>query len=297
MQRRLFLKNTALSAVAISASGFISFDGEKYISDCETTSDILGPFYRPNSPLRNNLAIKDSKGALVELSGIIKHNDCKTPFKKAKIELWHCSSDGNYDNSTDAFTYRGTTYSDDNGQYTFTTNLPVPYDVGGGNIRPAHFHLMVSAGGYQPLITQLYFAGDAHISKDAYASSKQAERRILKVQSLTNGNKKVIFNVSMSDKLAAEPAALKNLTGVYVDVNDKEKKIEFFEDKNELWMKNEVYGMSLVYIGNNKFQYPGLPSPGSYTFLFEITAPGMVKLTSYLVTVKGEKRESVAMKT
>ena len=58
MQRRDFIKNTSLSAVAVSASGFIRFDGKQYVGDCETTTDILGPFYRPDSPVRNNLVIK-----------------------------------------------------------------------------------------------------------------------------------------------------------------------------------------------------------------------------------------------
>ena len=59
MKRRDFIKTTALSAVAISASGFIRRDGNRYVGDCETTTDILGPFYRPDSPVRNNLVIND----------------------------------------------------------------------------------------------------------------------------------------------------------------------------------------------------------------------------------------------
>jgi hypothetical protein len=37
MQRRNFIKNTALSAIAISATGFVHFDGERYLGDCATT--------------------------------------------------------------------------------------------------------------------------------------------------------------------------------------------------------------------------------------------------------------------
>ena len=130
MQRRTFIKTTALSAVAISASGFIRFDGNRYVGDCETTTDILGPFYRPDSPVRNNLVVKGAPGDLIELKGIIKHKDCVTPYKNAKIELWHCSSQGVYDNTSADYLYRGTTYCDDKGQYLFKTILPVPYDTG-----------------------------------------------------------------------------------------------------------------------------------------------------------------------
>ena len=49
MKRRTFLKTSALSAIAVSATGFVRLEGDRYVGDCETTSDILGPFYRPDS--------------------------------------------------------------------------------------------------------------------------------------------------------------------------------------------------------------------------------------------------------
>jgi hypothetical protein len=55
------------------------------VGDCETTSDILGPFYRPNSPVRRNLVDKGEKGTLVELSGKIKHLDCVSPYKMLRL--------------------------------------------------------------------------------------------------------------------------------------------------------------------------------------------------------------------
>lgn len=75
MQRRNFIKNTVLSAIAISATGFVHFDGQRYVGDCATTSDILGPFYRPDSPVRNMLAIKGEKGDPINLLGKVLHDD------------------------------------------------------------------------------------------------------------------------------------------------------------------------------------------------------------------------------
>jgi catechol 1,2-dioxygenase len=279
MQRRTFIRNTALCAVAVSASGFVHFDGNHYVGDCETTTDILGPFYRPDSPVRNNLVIKGEPGSPVELSGYIKYSDCTTPFKKAKIELWHCSSTGVYDNTSNEYRYRGTVYSNDEGHYSFNTVLPVPYEAGGGRMRPAHFHLMITAEGYQPLITQLYFSGDAYIATDLSSSAPTAKRRILEVQNSKDKTKKVLFDVSMSHTLAAEPAAIDKLTGVYIDDNNKSKKTEFFTKNHELWKKNNVFGVNLEYIGNNTFQYPGLPAGTHSTFHFELMASGSIKLT------------------
>jgi catechol 1,2-dioxygenase len=296
MQRRAFIKNTTLCAVAVSAYGFVRFDGNHYVGDCETTTDILGPFYRPNSPLRSNLVLKGEGGTLIELSGIILHNDCKTPYSKAKIELWHCDAKGVYDNSSAAYRYRGTIYSDENGRYAFNTILPVPYDAGGGHVRPAHFHLMITAKGYQPLVTQLYFSGDANISKDLYASSAIAKKRILDTETLKDGTKKVSYNITMSEILPAEPAAIDKLSGIYIDEKEKDKKIEFFKKNNLLWMKNEVFGENFEYSGNNTFEYPGLPEGMYATLNFEIMPAGSIKLTYNYIDDDLIKHTSVSVK-
>jgi len=278
MQRRTFIKNTAISAVAVSAFGFIRFDGGRYTGDCETTTDILGPYYRPGSPLRNNLLIAGEKGTLAELSGIVKHHDCVSPYKNAKVELWHCDNRGIYDNESKDFKYRGTTYTDESGRYSFQTILPVAYGSG-EIIRPAHYHLMITAEGYQPLVTQLYFAGDPKIVLDAAAKSPASKNRILKVQTLKDGSKKVLYDVSMAQTLAVEAAAIDKLTGTYTAVKDPKNKKELFRKENGLWMKNEVFGEMYVYKGNNTFEYPGMPA-GSYGLLkFELLASGGVRLT------------------
>ena len=296
MQRREFIKNTTLCAVAVSATGFISFDGQKYIGDCETTSDILGPFYRPNSPVRTNLVINGAKGDLIELSGIIQNSDCTTPCRNAKIELWHCDGNGVYDNNTDAFRYRGTTFSDDKGLYSFNTILPVPYDAGGGLIRPAHFHMMITADGYPPLVTQLYFSGDDKLQKDPWASSPVAKKRILEVQNLANGTKKVLFNASLSGKISADPASIGQLAGIYINESDKNKTTEIFKNKEKLWLKNEVFGESFEYAGNNTFRYPDPSKSVEWILQFEIIKTGQVKLTETIQEGTGEKKVWVSIK-
>ena len=211
MERRSFIKNASFGAIAVSASGFIRFDGKKYIGDCETTTDIIGPYYRPDSPVRNNFVIPGEPGVLVELSGTVKHDDCVTPYKNAKVELWHCANNGLYDNDTNEYRYRGTLFTDDGGRYVFNTILPVPYNAAGGPYRPAHFHLMITAEGYTPLITQLYFTGDPYLHSDPYSNSANSKKRILEVQTGTDGKKKVVYDISMAEKLDVEPASLEKL--------------------------------------------------------------------------------------
>lgn len=246
MKRRKFTKLAGLSAVALSTTGFIKFNGKSYEGDCETTTDILGPFYRPDSPERNNLVIAGMPGDIVELSGIVKHKDCKIPYKNAKVELWHCSSEGTYDNDSDEYRYRGTTYCDENGNYKFKTQMPVPYGVDEEFIRPAHFHLMISAKGYQNLITQIYFRGDPYLDQDIASSSFEGKIRTLDIFE-EDDIKKVVFDCNMNDHLKASHAALHKITGKYM--NDTNGNIvEYFENDGLLWKKNEVYGECYKYI-------------------------------------------------
>ena len=296
MHRRTFIKTAALSAIALSTFGYIHFDGEKFVGDCETTTDILGPFYMPGSPVRSNLIIEGEAGTPVELTGFIKHNDCLTPYSKAKIELWHCDNEGKYDLSKE-YRHRGTTFSDKDGKYAFHTIMPVPYTVGDGNIRPAHFHLIISAPGYQSLITQLYFSGDRYIKTDPYASSPRAERRILTADTLGDGTKRVTYNVSMAEILPVEPPSLEKLTGLYTGVDSWYKETEFFINDNTIWMKNGVYGDRFDYIGDNTFEYPGMPEGMLWKLKFEPQANGDIKLTITSTDNNLNIRRSVYLKS
>ena len=295
MKRQDFIKTTALSAVAISASGFIRFDGERYVGDCETTSDILGPFYRPNSPVRNNLRIKGDKGELTELRGYVSHNDCSTPYNNAKVEIWHCDVNGVYDNQSTEFRYRGTTFTDKKGFYSFQTILPVPYG-GAGFIRPAHFHLIVTAEGYQPLITQLYFSGDKHIKDDIWASSPNAKRRILNLEKDTNGITTVRYDVGMSKVLHLEAASIDKLIGKYTERNDKNKTADIFNFNNRLWKKNEAYGDKFEYVGNNIFEEANNPAGFYWNLEFKILPSSEIELTERFVDVDLSKKEFVYLK-
>lgn len=289
MQRRNFIKNTSLCAMAMSTTGFIKFNGTNYEGDCETTTDILGPFYRPDAPVRSNLLVKNSSGQEVILKGTVKHKDCIKPLRNACVELWHCSADGVYDNESSEFLYRGKTYCDEKGNYQFTTVIPVPYGVGNGQTRPAHFHMMISAPGYQSLITQLYFTGDKHIATDASASLPAAKRRILDVTN-SQGKKVVVFHVTMMEKLPADVSVIDRLTGSYIRSDNKEKQMEFYKRDNLLWIKDAGSingGYPLEYIGSNVFEYYGRPM--KYQFI--VQRDGSVKI-SYAGTTWSNVKES-----
>jgi len=105
-----------------------------------TPPDALGPFYEPGAPVRD----KVGEGYL--LSGVVRSSDGCAPIPGAQIEIWMAGPDGNYTDD-----YRAILFSDENGAYRFESHFPPPYSG-----RPPHHHLMVSAEGYQTLVTQHY---------------------------------------------------------------------------------------------------------------------------------------------
>ncbi len=277
MERRSFIRNSALCAFAVSASGFVKFNGTNYEGDCGTTTDILGPFYRPDAPLRTDLRIPNAAGQKIVLAGQVFHKDCKTPLKNACVEVWHCDGAGVYDNESPDFKYRAKTYCDDKGKYSFKTIMPVPYDTGDGSIRPAHYHMMITAEGYQAMITQLYFTGDKNIAKDGAASLPAAKSRILNIKDIAGGEKSVSFNVTMLEKIPADISVIDRLTGAYKRT-DNGKQEELYRKDNLLWIKDGTSingGYPLEYVGNNEFEYYGWESK----YRFTIQADGSIKLS------------------
>ena len=97
----------------------------------------------------------------------------------------------------------------------------------------------------------------------------------------------------MAVKLTVEPASLDKLAGKYVNEKDSN---ELFVKNKVLWLKNEVYGEDLEYIGNNTFQFPGLPTGMMGTLVFELSAGGGVKCTSSYTDEKGGMHTDVYIK-
>ena len=131
MLRRDFIQGTGMVAFGIGVFGKISWESGKFVGDNPTTTDILGPFYRPNAPMRSNINPKGYTGPVFHLTGKIYKADGKTPFPNCLVEIWQCDEHKVYDNITDDFRYRGSQRVGKTGSYHFTTTNPVPYSIGG----------------------------------------------------------------------------------------------------------------------------------------------------------------------
>jgi len=201
MDRKQFIITSSLAAFSLSAFGRVSLDEDnKFTGDCETTNDILGPFYRPKAPLRQSLVYKGLKGNIINIVGQVYSDDCKTKLEDVLVEIWHCNTDGEYDNESSEMLHRATWKTNKKGEYSFKTILPGKY-LNGKLYRPSHIHFRVSCKGHQELISQIYFAGDPHITEDPWASQKKAEHRILAVQPVDiSGGLQVSFDIFLKKK-------------------------------------------------------------------------------------------------
>lgn len=290
MKRRTFIEKSSLMAISLSAFGSIQWNGKNYVGDTPTTSDILGPFYRPGAPFKSNLIPSNSKGVPMILNGTIFKEDGKTPLKNALVEIWQCDEDQHYDNTSDDYLFRGAIKTTKDGIYEFKTIVPVPYKVDpddeNSHWRPAHIHMRVSVPDQQDLITQIYFKGDQYIEQDMAASSPQSVSRILSISTDPSGNKTVTFDVVMNKEFPLDNEGYNKIMGIYRMDNDN--MIEFYREDDLLFMKrNGQLVAGLKYIGDNTFE-GGLGYP---KVRFEMLEKGGTKAVVELARNKitGEK--------
>jgi protocatechuate 3,4-dioxygenase beta subunit len=158
----------------------------------ETESTVLGPFYIPNAPDYENGAniCLDGKGEPVWVQGRVL-NAKGRPISGAKIEVWQANEDGFYDVQQKGIqpdmNLRGVFTSEKDGRYSFRSAYPryypIPHDGPVGDMltamdrnpnRPAHLHFMVSAPGYEKLITHIFTPDCPWLKDDAVFGVKES---------------------------------------------------------------------------------------------------------------------------
>jgi protocatechuate 3,4-dioxygenase beta subunit len=251
MKRRKFIQDSALLALTVGVFGKIKWDGEKYVGGDPTTTDILGPFYRPGAPFKTDLVQAGTKGEILRFNGTVFGKDGKA-LKNALVEIWHCNENGEYDNISDNYVYRSSFKTNGDGKYNFRTIYPVPYAVNATLTRPAHIHMRVSANGVQDLVTQVYFKGDKHIAEDISAKDPSALNRILDMTKNAKNEMVVKFDVYLKEEYLLEASAFKKIEGLY-EMSDKSM-VEFYRDGDQLFAKiNGQIMEAMDYKGDNSF--------------------------------------------
>jgi catechol 1,2-dioxygenase len=288
MKRRAFIQKSTLTAFSISAFGAIQWNGKSFVGNSPTTTDILGPFYRPGAPMRENIVPANSAGSPMTLSGTIFKDDGKTPLKNVLVEVWQCDEQAVYDNMSDSYAFRGVAQTGSNGKYTFKTIIPVPYKADADDEtswRPAHIHMRVSVPGQQDLVTQIYFKDGKYNDTDTWASSPQAVNRIIEIVKNPTGGNAVTFDVVLNKEIPLDPEVYKKIAGLY---RMGDNNVEFIRNDDLLFVKrNGQLSVALKYIGNNTFE-GGLGYP---KVKFELLANGGSKaiVTTETNTYTGEK--------
>jgi catechol 1,2-dioxygenase len=128
---------------------------------CVPTEGVeLGPFYRPNAPRRVSLSDPSDPGEPLAVEGRVLAADRCQPLEGAIVEVWQANAAGDYDitergQDDTPYRFRALLQSGSGGAYAFDTIVPGQYGR-----RAKHIHYFVHAKGYEPLVTQLYFAGD-----------------------------------------------------------------------------------------------------------------------------------------
>jgi protocatechuate 3,4-dioxygenase beta subunit len=124
-----------------------------------TPEETAGPFFQPNSPLKNNFREPGVNGTSINLTGFVLNRRGK-PVPGVLLDFWHADGDGEYD--LHGFRCRGHQFSDSNGRYILETVWPGLYPG-----RTRHYHVRVQAAHGPVLTTQLYFPGEERNDSDS----------------------------------------------------------------------------------------------------------------------------------
>ncbi len=149
-----------------------------------TESTVFGPFFVDDAPQYDNGddIANGAPGEPCFVSGTVKGNEGEA-IAGAHIAVWQSDEDGFYDVQRPELQHlraRGSLRSLSDGRFYFKSIVAAPYPipsdgpvgkmlaaVGRHPWRPAHLHFMISAPGYEPLITHIFRAKGPYLDSDA----------------------------------------------------------------------------------------------------------------------------------
>lgn len=156
-----------------------------------TENTVLGPFHVADAPLRalgDDISF-DGKGERCLFTGRVTDTS-GSAIKGACVDVWSDNADGFYDvqqpDIQPRWNNRGRFITDAQGAYRFYGVKPVSYPIpddgpvgdmltalGRHPYRPAHVHFIVTADGFQKIVTHTFLADDPYIGDDAVFGVKE----------------------------------------------------------------------------------------------------------------------------
>ena len=156
-----------------------------------TETTVLGPFHVSGAPQPAHGA--DISGGLEGQSLLVEGAVVSAeggPVPGAKVEVWSADEDGFYDvqrHDLQGPALRATFHADEAGRFHFWTVMPAPYPIpDDGPVgallnatkrhpnRPAHVHFMISAPGYEMLVTHIFSDDSPWLDSDAVFGVKNS---------------------------------------------------------------------------------------------------------------------------
>ena len=150
----------------------------------ETTANLLGPFWRMNSPHTENggsIVRSPTPGPVLFVKAVVRDRSGK-PIEGAEVDVWHSSPEGFYeqqDPKQAPMNLRGKFTTDAQGRFAFRSvkpaGYPIPIDgpvgdlvraTGRHHYRPAHLHFLIFKPGFKTLISQIYINDDDKLETD-----------------------------------------------------------------------------------------------------------------------------------
>jgi catechol 1,2-dioxygenase len=158
----------------------------------ETTANLLGPFWRMDSPRTENggsIVRSPTPGDPIFVSVCVK-DTAGRPVSDAEVDVWHASTEGFYENQDPAqaeMNLRGKFTTDANGEVRFRSVKPAGYPIpvngpvgellraqGRHNLRPAHLHFLVHKPGFKTQFSQVYSSDDPNLATDVQFAVTEA---------------------------------------------------------------------------------------------------------------------------
>ena len=150
----------------------------------ETTANLLGPFWRMDSPVTKNgdsIVRSSTPGHALFVNAWVRDAGGK-PVADAEVDVWQSSPEGFYENQDPIqadMNLRGKFRTDENGGIRFRSVKPAGYPIpvdgpvgdlirlqGRHNMRPAHLHFLIYKPGYKTHISQVYVNDDKNLDTD-----------------------------------------------------------------------------------------------------------------------------------
>ena len=181
-----------LAAGSLGVSSLVCLQNNVGRGETETTANMLGPFWRMDSPRTENggsIVRSPTPGDPIFVR-VLVNDSAGRPVAGADVDVWHASTEGYYENQDPAqaeMNLRGKLTTDASGVIRFRSVKPSGYPIpvngpvgdllraqGRHNLRPAHLHFLTYKPGYKTQFSQVYSSDDPNLETDVQFGVTQA---------------------------------------------------------------------------------------------------------------------------